>query len=240
MKYQRIVFLSILTLFWLTLLCLAACAENGGEDPQMSKPFFQDLKIDNETPLLELCRTSYSLEDLYGYFDYISPNEKIAYGTFQNQNKLFYSSVNETFPVECTRQIGPLCCYSIYKVNEGGYFYVFWSRSNVDGNDEPFAYIVTYISRLPNKNDFMLLEKAKSTAQDVVSICTATEFCFTASSGVYTYSLIDDGNIMAIRYTRVNPMKSRDSLEIMEVDILSKEEAQSISYLSWVKEEDLP
>ena len=91
------------------------------------------------------------------------------------------NQVNQTFPIECLRTSGDHF-YTIYKVLEGGFFYVFWCEAltnNTDENDENnvCVYFSTYLNSLKDKNDFKNLKEG-DTAQDVYEIDPSLEISF--------------------------------------------------------------
>ncbi len=80
----------------------------------------------------EIC-TSYSLAELYGYFTGHSINDRYK---DEKPGILYeYQEINSRFPIELTRYCeiyinsdfinAPV--YSVYRVKEGGYYYLFWN-----------------------------------------------------------------------------------------------------------------
>ena len=99
--------------------------------------------------------TDYRLEDLYSFFGESSLNENLV---FDNGTKIItLNQVNQAFPIECLRTGGDNF-YTIYKVLEGGFFYVFWSEAltnNIDENNV-YVYFSTYINSFPSLEPVML------------------------------------------------------------------------------------
>ena len=210
--------------------------------------FVQEYGIDNSTPLSSMLKNTYELQNFLDYFGQISPNENIMYGLTDNGEHLLINNVNSRFPVECVRQNGDLSYYSVYKVSEGGYFYVFWSRA-VDSlwvaeskqpHSNAAAYFTVYISTLKNASDFNSIKPRVSTAEDVAQIDPAFELSFLMSSGPRSFSLLDDYTVLEVQYTHSNKVTSRKDLLVESVSILQKEVALSASYLASISLDDLP
>lgn len=216
------------------------------QEMDTSHAFVQGFSTDNETPLVDLLKRSYERKDLTDFFGEIPPNECLMYETVANQEKLHIKAVNERFPIECIRHNGGIGYYSIYKVTNGGYFYVFWSLTvpsqdglDSDGRpDDATVYFATYIATPPKALDFSSILEGTSTAEDVAQVDPAFELSFTFSSTVRSYSLLDDGSILEITYKPVEPIRSRKDLVVERKTIVS--DAQSGSCLAAIYPEDLP
>lgn len=114
--------------------------------------------------------------------------------------------------------------YSVYKVTEGGIFYVFWSQSeNYDSGIQGEKYVSVadtfYINDLKQESDFSELQIGKSSYTDVYEIDSASELILILSNGVYSYTLLNDGNFLEIEYTNSN-MESRDDLIVNAINIV--------------------
>ena len=194
-----------------------------------------------------LTRT-YSLVELQEYFGIVSPNEGQVYGTMQDSTRLKKSAINEKFPIEYTREISTVVSYSVFKVDEGGYYYVFWSsnypvvkQAVIESSEARGEVLFTvYFESLPQLNDFNMLEIGMSTAEDVSRISSAFELSFAMSVGPQSFSLLNDGSVLHIMYERNTNTKSREDLLIRQIRIMSKEDAQSVSYLASIIRDDLP
>lgn len=215
------------------------------KEENLQNPFLVEYPINNHTPLSELLTNSYSIYDLVGYFETVPQNERMMY----NPNELpkLRDEVNVQFPIECIRQQNDFCSYSVYKVTQGGYFYVFWSglvdTSNADSSSlsiRPAVYLTAYLSELKEKEDFQSLIEGISTAEDVAKIDPAVEISFLSSSGIYSYSLLANGEVLVIRYSYSTPIKSRTDLLVESVSVVSQDAVASSSYLASIQHEDLP
>ena len=240
--------LTVLSILIIVTSGFVAC--NNGAIHKMDAPskFVQEYIIDNSTPLSSLLKNTYELQELLDYFGQIPPNENTMYDSTDNGEHLLINNVNSRFPVECVRQNGDLSYYSVYKVSEGGYFYVFWSRT-VDSLraseskqplDNAAAYFTVYISTLRNASDFNSIKPRVSTAEDVAQIDPAFELSFLMSSGPRSFSLLDDYTVLEVRYKHSSNVTSRKDLLVESVSILQKEAALSASYLASISLDDLP
>lgn len=196
--------------------------------------------IDNTTPISELCKNSYALADLYSYFGDVSPNEALTFGSLEVHDLLVFNEVDSCFPIECIRQSGPVCFYSVYRVNEGGYFYLFWGRTANVSQYDPVVSMTTYIPFLPSRNDYRFVQISIDTGNTIANISTAVEFNFAASSAICSYTLLDDGYILETRYKCATQISSLEDLVITSMRVLPKHDAQAASYLAWIKGDDLP
>ena len=201
-----------------------------------------DFVADNSSSIDKLLTTEYSLEELETFFDTYSYIERVAIEPIEERKSLSWDDVNIRFPIECLRY-HKNSHYSIYRVKEGGLFYVFW---NVPLKSTPSKYLdkecpisVLYsihLSRLPSIKDFQPMIKLH-TASDVMKIDAQMEFNFLLSSCVCSYNLLDDGKVLEIRYRRDNLLELSD-LIVDEYSVVPKEE--SAASLSSIADSDLP
>lgn len=233
------------------ILIFTAC-NNGGFD-EMNEPeeFVKGFTVDNTRPLTNVLTKTYELLDLKSFFGQIPPNENLKYGAHDNKSSLDTNHVNEKFPIECIRKTEDICYYTVYKVNEGGYFYVFWSlftdsvpEEGSELNNKEFnnamVYFTAYLtsSSFKKASDFDTLQENISTAEDVAAIDPAFELNFLMSSKTVSYSLLEDGTIMETCYKWHSDIKSRNDLIVKSKEVTSKNNA--CSHLSYVLSKDLP
>lgn len=237
---KRLLVLTILIVFILVWVGRGACSE-------MISAYTDKLnmKSDATTVFFSHSPKTYKLEDLQNYFGKISPNETLIYGMSKDLSHLSMKSINEKFPIECIRENGPVCSYSVYRVEEGGCFYVFWSKHLANGTfasevDRITALCTVYISNLANFNDFSSLVIGINTADDVSRICSAFEITDVMSTGIHSFSLLDDGTVLDILYENNGPIASRQDLIIKQINVISNEYAQTVSYLACIDYNDLP
>lgn len=243
MKKTFIVILIVLLLFFSYLVVYHKEAH---KKMDTSEKFVQGFTIDNGPPLVDIFKRSYELKDLKDFFGEIPANERFIYEGSAYKESLQIKYVNEQFPIECIRRNGQIGYYSIYKVTNGGYFYVFWSltvglQDGLDSDgcpDDARVCFTTYISTYPKASDFMSILEGISTADDVALVDPAFELSFTLSSAIRSYSLLDDGSILEIEYKRVETISSRKDLIVESKTIVPA--AQSGSYLAVIYPEDLP
>lgn len=91
---------------------------------------------------------------------------------------------------------------------------------------------------LPKASDFDLVLEGTSTAEDVALVDPAFELSFTLSRAICSYSLLEDGSILEIKYNHVETINSRKDLVVESKTIVPA--AQSGSYLAVIYPEDLP
>lgn len=195
----------------LILACFAiSCANNEEKREVEQKIFFtaeellvelnevypEGFVIDDTSTLDEVLKTEYDLAELQSFF---AGSDSCS--TFENPKVLSFDEVNEQFPIEVIRPQG----YSVYKVGQGGFFYVFWTISYTmveEKSCRPIVYFASYIHSELEAEAFNCIEPRISTAQDVLTIDPEAEFNFSMSYGIYSYSLLKENELMEIRYER--------------------------------------
>lgn len=208
----------------------------------------QEYLYDNSTPLSNLLSKLYQLEELQDFFGDTSPNERLMYEAKSATEQISFDSVNEKFPVECIRRNGSIVLYSVYKVEPEGRFYVFWSsplahhaaQEEEPKMDNAKVLFTTYISELNRSSDFDSIVAGISTAEDIAKIAQTLEFNPNVDSGPVSFCLLEDGNILEVQYAHNKSATSRKDLIVKDLQIVSRELAQTESYLSYIYPEDLP
>lgn len=167
----------------------------------------------------------YDLHELEEYFKNRNINENIVLNT--TAPVLSYSEVDKKYPVEVTRAEG----YSVYRVSQGGYFYVFWTEAQGEymgtENENMYVYFSSYLTSPVNQNDFSILRFGESTAADVKKIDPNMELCFLLSNGTFSYSYLDDTTILQVEYTHEGEINRYDDLIVKNVTVASKSSTPS-------------
>ncbi|MBR5570399.1 MAG: hypothetical protein IKW10_05845 [Oscillospiraceae bacterium] len=183
----------------------------------------------------------YPLYDLRNFFEQknnngsISPHSKVS--------SLYFEDVNSKYPVEFVRSGH----YSFYKVTEGGYYYVFWVKSSkFDGNQiieypdqlnwELSVYSTAYFSSVKSKDLFNTLTPGMSTIEDVKAIDSDFDLVLIRSSGVFSYSYLNDNQLLEIKYKTT--ADSADNWIVEEFTIVPRSSAGS--RYSVILSKDLP
>ncbi len=233
----------------LILACLAvSCAHNEekavvehkvlftAEDAavELNQLYPEGFIVDDTSILDEVLKTEYDLTELQSFF---AGSDRCS--TFENPTVLSFNEVNEQFPVEVIRPQG----YSVYKVSEGGFFYVFWTKSYemVEGKKpcKPIVYFASYIHSELEAEAFNYVEPRISTAQDVLTIDPEAEFNFSMSYGIYSYSLLNENEMMEIRYERFgDKFEGYDDLFVESMNVIPRGK-ESTRY-SIILETDFP
>ena len=237
MKTKLFVFL---TIFAIVFPFFTACRN---EEMDIEEEFVPGFFYNDSKPLTDILTRAYDLEELTDFFGQIPYQENSTYGNSNDEVDLTIKGVNEKFPIEALRRKW----YSVYKVNEGGYFYVFWVKTfdpfpsmESDYIDDAMVYFTAYVLTLKSEKDFDSIKEGISTAEDVARIDPAFELSFFLSSGIPSYSLLDNGSIVEIWYECNFPIKSRSDLLVERIQINSEGSALSASSLSKVYSSDLP
>lgn len=242
--FARRLFLIIMTFIFSVFV---ACKNERVNDVKTTEGMLQGIIVDNINSLENILTKTYERQQLESFFGKLPPNERCKYESLENIG-IDIKYTHEIFPIQCLRMKSETCCYSVYEVSEGGYYYVFWaeslkSLSNM-GSDRSsnryMPYFTAYISDLKSERDFDCLKEGISTAEDVSLIDPALELSFLISSGICSYSLLESGAVMEIEYENNECIKSRKDLIVKNKNIISKAEAQTVSYIASISVKDLP
>lgn len=226
--------------FAIILICVAALlfssCESKKEEGDMSDMFFGEY-VTNDTETLESGLTKeYDLNELRAFFKGSNANENIGFGT--TASALVFGEVNDKYPVEILRTGG----YSVYKVSQGGYFYVFWAKpvatAENPSNGEPSVYFSAYLPSDISPNSFDSLTPGSSTAEDVRKIDPSFELVFYFSNGIFSYSYINDETVLQIAYEQQENINGYDDLIVKEKKIVARTSAPT--KYSAVLSSDLP
>lgn len=187
----------------------------------------------NDLSSTDSLTNEYDLIELLSFFE--NSNVKLVFDT--NKEGLTFSEVNNKYPIEITRSTG----YSIYKVVQGGFFYVFWAKQ-LDVNDnvtsEPVVYFSSYLPSNPSVPKIDSLVLGISTAQDVREIDPYFELSFLHSSGVFSYSYIDANTLLEIEYEYHENISDYEDLIVKKITQVPRN--SSTSQFSIIFPNDLP
>lgn len=224
-------------LFALTciVLLLSSCA-NKKEEIDTSNVFFKNYVTDDTKSLESSLTKEYDLNELRAFFKGSNANENIGFAF--SAPSLKFSDVNSKYPVEILMTGG----YSVYKVNQGGYFYVFWAKpadsSANQSNSEPSVYFTAYLPSDISPDMFDSLIPGVSTAADVQKIDPSFELSFLSSNGIFSYSYINDETILQIEYSHQENVAGYDDLIVKEKTAIARTSAPS--RYSAILSSDLP
>ena len=190
----------------------------------MNNIFFGEYVTDDLKTLDNLTK-EYDLCELRCFFEGNHSNENIGFGL--STSTLTFDNVNNEYPIEIIRSHG----YSIYKVSQGGYFYVFWTKplsSNISSmNVEPSVYFSAYLFSNRSEALFDSITPQISTAEDVKQIDPYFELSFLISSGIFSYSYLNDDIILQIEYEWQENINEYHDLIVKEKKVVSRSSAMS-------------
>lgn len=209
--------------------------EQDNADFNTDKPHnFVGYEANDVAMLSEVLTVEYSIDDLNRYFAGHNENESVGYS--ERNPKLTIKDVEQVFPVEIVRSNG----YSVYRVQEGGFFYVFWAgwreEDASDTESEPTVYFTTYISGNMQREAFKSIENQKSTLRNVKEIDPYTELCLLMSHGVYAYSYLSRDEVIEIAFGH----QEKDDYDEMIVENVEVIPRSSSLLLSLILDKDLP
>lgn len=186
---------------------------------------FPERTTDDTSSLDQALTKEYDLSELSAFFENTNINESSGLNlTTQN---LSFSQVNQAYPVEILRSGG----YSVYKVKQGGYFYVFWvdtfNAATGQIDNEPAVYFTAYLSSNIGRVAFDKIKLGISTAEDVKAVDPAFELSFLHSGGIYSFSLLDEDTIMQIKYDFQGKADSYSNLIVKEMTAVPRDSVSS-------------
>lgn len=240
--------LFVLIVLFSMILCMTACkGEKKSNLPKqatcsteedyidMSEIYPKEFVIEEVSTLEKILDREYDLLDLKDFFGNRCLNSQIE----KTGTTLYFDEVNDKYPVEVIRPQG----YTVYKVTQGGYFYVFWAKSTANDEDgkkyHPVVYFAVYLSASKESKDFDSLKVGESTADDVRAIDEEAEFNFLLSRGTFSYSYLNEDEVMEIEYTISDKgLDSYNDLVIKDITIISRTKG-STCFRS-ILEKDLP
>lgn len=204
------------------ILLFASCG-NKKDESDMNDIFFNEYVMDDIKTLESNLTNEYDLNELRSFFKGSNANESIGFGS--TVSALRFSEVNYRYPVEILRTGG----YSVYRVSQGGYFYVFWIKPFATGtsqsNSEPSVYFSAYLTSDISPDLFDSLTPGISTAEDVQRIDPSFELSFLNSNGIFSYSYINDETILQIEYAYQENIDGYDDLIVKEKMIVARDSA---------------
>ena len=186
---------------------------------------FNGFIVDNNLQLSDLKLPEYPIEELQAFFGNLFSNES-PFCSYDGYRTLTISEVDRRFPIRCLRYNEGY--YTVYKVREGGFYYVFWSGtiSTIDEPLEPDVYFAAHLSSLPTVEDFNVLKEGVSSADNVSHIDPAIELNFMLSCGMFSYSLLHDLSVIEVEY-KWNKLERRSDLIYIGKEIIKRENACS-------------
>lgn len=201
-----------------TLMIFFTSCDSRESETDMDNIFFDKYVTDDSGDLENILTKEYDLNDLSSFFEGSNANENMLFDVAI----LSFSEVNQHFPVEVIRTGG----YSVYKVKQGGYFYVFWVDTFTDyvsqAKNEPSVYFSAYLPSELSTSIFDSLIIGVSTADDVKKIDPFFELSFLSSSGIFSYSYLDNDTILQIEYVYQGKASGYDDLIVYD-DLVVKE-----------------
>lgn len=151
------------------VICMAAltgCHHAGSNRTADTYSIEQIEELENDTKTLESALTKeYDLNELRSFFKDSRANESIGFGSAKPA--LMFREVDHRYPVEILRTGG----YSVYRVRQGGYFYVFWVTPLAGDADRSNGEPSVYFSSQFQRNIFLQLSQRRIGFAD--RICTS-------------------------------------------------------------------
>ena len=233
MTKKRVLFLGLCSVLCAVFVILCGCSRTK-KNTDLQSTASRACVVDDTSALKDVLTKKYDIEELKEFFknSYINEGDRL--------NPLFstltFEEVNAKFPVEVFRSN----YYSVYKVTQGGYFYVFWipelgAEVNKLG-DGLAVYFCAYLDEPGLLRAFDTRKRIKSfdalipgisTAADVRRIDPSFELYLLYSHGTYSYSYIDEETIVQVKYARENITDGYNGYVVSEKEIVSRDSVYS-------------
>lgn len=168
------------------------------------------------------------------YNSYVIP---YTYGCWEDICNNFFSRASVIFEIDSIFE-NDNTYYTVFPVEEGGEFFVFWELCKSESDPLPFYYI--YIPELKSIEDFAALQIGTSSAQDVADISSAIEIHFDSIGfnlkRANSYTLLSDGTLLQIQYEYQNECNTRDDLIVESIEQVELNEDLQYLYLNTIIE----
>ena len=194
------------------------------EDPY--KPYIEEklgIQVDNDTPLKQLLTKEYELSELQDFFG----KDASIGGCLPEYTDIKYHSSSEiltSFPIECLRSSGGGTYYTVYKIRDGGYYYIYWNAASTIPINGDITVLFTICVNNPAsyKKLRKLVWRDITTVEDILNAAPETVMNFMYSSGPYSYTLLDDWDVMVIRYyVKGDGDITKNTLVVMDYEVVA-------------------
>ena len=168
------------------------------------------IHINNESSLNDLLTREYSLSEMDLFF------------RNDSDGGLSLDSVESFCPVEVLRENDSIF-YTVYKVKEGGYWYLFWGTIfNYDPISFetipkcPFVASTIYLKDIKDASTFNALNIGQSTSKEVFEIDPYLEWDPFGSYATYSYSILNKDLMAVVQYVDEGaPKKEEHVIELV-------------------------
>ncbi len=227
-------FVKIISICLAVCVLLSACSQNS-DDVQNNN---NTVKNSEKKEIM-----IYSFNELDEFFN----GRELIDAKFKNVNELKYSDVLKKFGEAHITDSG----YTVFPVKEGGKYYVFWSNImgtvnsdkgvasldetsvNTNGYNKA-VYFTAYLSNERTEDDFKNLK----TAKDVLNVDPYAQFDLLRSSGIFSYSYLNESHILEIEYSNNSENISYESLAVKKITV--RERTEGLSLFGSIQISDLP
>ena len=208
---------------------------------------YQNFLTNNTVSLESTLTAAYPISNLQAFF-----NNDVCKPLADWEPLHTIYQVHTTFPIEIVRSVQSFrpMKYTVYRVQEGGYYYVFWEERSWD-DQTLYPYATFYLNGFCNWDDFTSLVIGKSTMADFYTIDPIAKLEYWPEYEQYsTTSFLTDGLCITVLYTTpkswdvsnsIADLPQQDFLvESIEISSVIAQTESSTLYLNAVLLQDLP
>ena len=180
----------------------------------------------------------YSIVDLENTFGKHSIRTGLVLDMLDYRKNYFIRDINyinSIFTIQLYKKRKPGLSYSVYKVKEGGYYYIFYGTDY----DEQELYITEkyYMNKFKTEKDFESIKEG-NTIYDVLEIEPQIIFGNHYGSGPKSFNILDDDKVLMISYEF--KIKIVDGKEVYYVKNKEVYDRKDTYILGSILDEDMP
>ena len=166
-------------------------------------------EVNNDIPIDEELKNSYDINELEQFFKSRTLNESRYNNSIKGTDILSFDEVEERFLVEVLRDND----YSVFKVDQGGYYYVFWIPA-IDNvlivdtiNSQDVRLVVNSTLYIPSNNKRGGIFEKVSKGDSLSDLHLVDPYVYLnnlLSTGIYAYSFVDKETVIEYKCTYEN------------------------------------
>ena len=187
------------------------------------------------SPTKESIKTQYPLSEVLSCIQGKSLNEHLVFPDHDSMSMSF-NECSEYFDLEITRyntkDTMPL--YSILRIEEGGYIYLFWSDTGFQSDGIIKLKFYFYSGFQYEQTDYV----SQRTLSEVIKENPFTQFVPYMSSGIFSYSYYNKDEVLQIEYDYPSLDQEPSVYNVKSITIINRK--RTISCFSQLIDQDLP
>ncbi len=195
----------------------------------------------------------YNLEEIDAYIKPRNTHKLAEAPPLSIEDILFYHDLDAKYPIEIFR-ICDNTAYTVYKISDGGYYYVFWTfaypsdsgrdaSEDIDWADKEYLCVLfsIYIDSDPSDQlDYAAIQPGTTSLSDLIEMDANIDRRFTVPYDYYYY--LNRNDVLQVRCKLGELYEdnagSAENIIVESVSVIPRDE--SSGYLAYINDEDLP